>query len=198
MIAYLSGTILDQSIDRVILDVQGVGYEVWVPVGTQGRLESSEDGRVGVHVHTSVREDAIQLFGFGTPDEKRVFEKLLSVSGVGPKLALSVLSTLGPMELLQAVESNDLASLTKVSGVGKRTAQRLILELKSKFDGFALDKLAPSAGVGGKLIEDLRSALQNLGYAPQVIESACDHIAPRADEFEAVEDALREAFKLLR
>ena len=87
MIAYLSGTILDQSIDRVILDVQGVGYEVWVPVGTQGRLAAGEDGRVGVHVHTSVREDAIQLFGFGTTDEKRVFEKLLSVSGVGPKLA---------------------------------------------------------------------------------------------------------------
>lgn len=198
MIAHLTGTVLSHSIDSMIVDVSGVGYQVFVPVGTQGRLAEQEDGRVSVHIYTSVREDAIQLFGFASMDEKRVFDKLTSVSGVGPKLALSVLSALEPMELLTAVETNDIKALTNVSGIGKKTAQRLILELKSKFDNFALDQIAPSASAGGQLIEDLRSALGNLGYSAAIIDEVAGLLTPRVSEFNAVDDLLREAFKLLR
>lgn len=198
MIAYLRGTILSQRLDRVIVDVQGVGYEVFVPVGTQGRLDPDEDGRVSMHVYTSVREDAIQLFGFATHDQKRIFDRLTSVSGVGPKLGLAILSTLEPMELLTAVETNDLKALTKVSGVGKKTGQRLILELKSKFDDFALEAIAPSGDAATQIIEDLRSALQNLGYGSQIIDDVVAELGKRADEFDSVEDMLREAFKMLR
>jgi Holliday junction DNA helicase RuvA len=198
MIAYLTGKILDHTIDRIIIDVQGVGYEVYVPVGTQGRLEEKEDGTVSVHIFTSVREDAIQLYGFGTRDEKKIFERVTSVSGVGPKLGLAILSSLEPKELFVAVETNDIASLTKVSGIGKKTAQRLILELKSKFDGFALDAISPSDGAGGALIEDLRSALANLGYGNNTIDEVAGQLAGRADDFDTIDDMLREAFKLLR
>jgi len=138
MIAHLRGVIMAQTIDRVILDVHGVGYEVFVPAGTQGRLggksATGEGEEVSVHVFTSVREDAIQLFGFASMDQKKVFEKLTGVSGVGPKLALAVLSTLEPEELVRAVETNDVVALTGVPGVGKKKAQRLILEMKARFD----------------------------------------------------------------
>ena len=198
MIAHLTGILLSQRIDRLILDVHGVGYEVFVPAGTQGRLEPDESGRVSVHVYTSVKEDAITLFGFGTMDEKRVFERVTSVSGVGPKLGLAILTQFNPMELIAAVEQNDLSAITRVSGVGKKTGQRLILELKSKFDNFALDAISPTKSAGGQLIEDLKSALQNLGYSPQLIDEVAERLAPRVSEFEAVEDLLREAFKQLR
>lgn len=200
MIAHLRGTILHHTIDRVILDVQGVGYEIWVPTGTQGRLlaQVAEDEVIGVHVYTNVREDALQLFGFASQDEKRVFERLLTVSGIGPKLALAILSALEPLELLKAVETNDLSALTKVSGVGKKTGQRLILELKSKFDDFALEAISPTEGASGGLIEDLRSALQNLGYGEQLIDGVVTELRPRRDEFDGVDEMLREAFKMLR
>lgn len=199
MIAYLTGQIIHQGIDRVVIDVRGVGYEVFVPVGTQGRLTKSEDdASISLHVYTSVKEDAITLFGFASMDEKRVFERVTSVSGVGPKLGLSILSQFTPSELLIAVEQNDLSAMTKVSGIGKKTGQRLILELKSKFDNFALEAIAPAKGAGGQLIEDLRSALQNLGYNAQLIDDVVTELSGKADQFDSVEDLLREAFKLLR
>ncbi len=198
MIAHLRGTLLAQELNAVVLDVRGVGYEVQVPVGTQGRLQESEDGSVSVYVYTSVREDAIQLFGFGTRDEKRLFEKLISVSGVGPKLGLAILSSLGPTELIQAVETNDLTAMTSVSGVGKKTAQRLILELKSKFDGLALDALAPAASAHSQAIQDLKSALSNLGYKEAMLESVLTELGPQAEAGADLNDLLREALKLLR
>ena len=199
MIAYLTGHIIDQTIDRVILDVQGVGYEVFVAVGTQGRLAPREGtDKVSLYVYTSVKEDSITLFGFATKDEKRVFERVTSVSGGGPKLGLAILSQFSPEELLVAVEQNDLSAMTKVSGIGKKTGQRLILELKSKFDNFALDAISPSKGAGGQLIEDLKSALQNLGYSNQIIDDVAAELSGKVSEFETVEDLLREAFKLLR
>ncbi len=199
MIAHLSGMILTHTLDRLILDVQGVGYEVFVPIGTQGRLKPREDGRVSVHVHTQVREDAIHLYGFATGDEKIVFERLMTVTGVGAKMALAILSALPPAELFQAVEGNDLKALVGVSGVGKKTAQRLILELKSKFDDMTLDAIAPSAALkGNKLMDDLKSALKNMGYPPATIDAVVEQLAARAAEFDSVEAMIRESFKLLR
>jgi Holliday junction DNA helicase RuvA len=198
MIAFLRGEVVDQTIDRVVLDVRGVGYEVFVPVGTQGKLKPNDDGEVGVYVYTSVREDAIQLFGFHAKDVKRVFEKIITVSGIGPKLGLNVMSALEPAELVRAIESNDIKALTKISGVGKKTAQRLILELKSKIDDVAFDSLSPTAGVGGALIEDLRSALGNLGYNETMIEPILAELGPKAEELGTLDDLLREAFKLMR
>ena len=197
MIAHLTGVLLADALDRIILGVGGVGYEVWVPLGTQGRLEP-KGHELSVHIHTSVREDAIQLFGFASVDEKRVFERLIAVSGVGPKLGLAILSTLSPNELVMAVNANDIAAMTRVPGVGKKKAQRLILDLKSKFDGVALDAISPAAGLGGQKVEDLRSALGNLGYSPAIIDDVCSALAGRSDEFDGVDDMLREAFKLLR
>lgn len=198
MIAFLTGRIIHQSLDRVVIDVQGVGYEVFVPLGTQGRLSSQEDERVSVHVYTSVKEDSITLFGFGTMDEKRVFERVTSVSGVGPKLGLAILSQFSPVELITAVEHNDLSAITKVSGVGKKTGQRLILDLKSKFDNFALDAISPTKDAGGQLIDDLRSALQNLGYNGQLIDDVANSMAGKIKDSDTLDDLLREAFKLLR
>ena len=198
MIAFLRGEVVDEAIDRVVLDVRGVGYEVYVPVGTRGKLKANDAGEVGVYVYTSVREDAIQLFGFHAKDVKRVFEKIITVSGIGPKLGLNVMSALEPAELVRAIESNDVKELTKISGVGKKTAQRLILELKSKIDDVAFDSLSPTAGAGGQLIEDLRSALGNLGYNEAVIEPILSELGPKAEELGSLDDLLREAFKLMR
>lgn len=198
MIAHLTGELLGQGLDRLVVDVSGVGYEVSVPLGTQGRLKPREDGRVSLHIHTSVREDAIQLFGFATMEEKRTFDKLISVSGVGPKMALSVLSMLSPTELVKAIEGNDVKALTKISGVGLKTAQRMILELKGRTDGLTLDALSPTASPQQAVLEDLRSALGNLGYKPETVDPVVEQLKAKITDVTKVDDLLREAFKLLR
>ena len=129
MIARLTGTILDLKTDRVVLDVHGVGYELAIPLGTFSALPAAGEKAV-LHVHTHVREDALQLFGFATPQEKYVFERLLSVSGIGPKVALTVLSGLPLPELVGAIASQNARVLATIPGVGKKLAERLGLELK--------------------------------------------------------------------
>lgn len=198
MIAHLTGELLGHGLDRLIVDVNGVGYEVSVPLGTQGRVKPREDGRVSLHIHTSVREDAIQLFGFATMEEKRTFDKLISVSGVGPKMALSVLSMLTPAELVAALEGNDVKALTKISGVGLKTAQRMILELKGRTDGLTLDAISPTQSPKSALLEDLRSALGNLGYKPETVDPIVEKLREKINDATKVDDLLREAFKLLR
>jgi Holliday junction DNA helicase RuvA len=128
MIARLSGTLLDKQVQRLIIDVGGVGYEVWAPLSTFYAV-GEPGARVAVHVHTHVREDAIQLFGFHTPLELLLFERLISISGVGPKVALAVLSGIEPGELVRAIRGADLARLVRIPGVGRRTAARLVVEL---------------------------------------------------------------------
>jgi holliday junction DNA helicase RuvA len=198
MVAHLTGELLGHGLDRLILDVMGVGYEVSVPLGTQGRIKPREDGRVSLHIHTSVREDAIQLFGFATMEEKRTFDKLISVSGVGPKMALSILSMLSPAELVRALEGNDVKALTKISGVGLKTAQRMILELKGRTDGLTLDAISPTQSPKNLLLEDLRSALGNLGYKPETVDPIVEILKDKISDTTKVDDLLREAFKLLR
>ena len=192
MIARLSGTVLEKHPMRVVLDVGGVGYEVHVPLSSFGAV--GEPGTtLTLRVHTHVREDALMLYGFASPLEQRVFEHLISVSGIGPRLGLSVLSGLAPIELVQAIASGDVARLTTIPGIGRKTAERIVLELKEKLGAVAAaDPTLPPSGPR----EDLLSALVNLGYHRPSAEKAVDRVLreqPGAD-FEA---ALRGALKVL-
>ncbi|MFU8803236.1 MAG: Holliday junction branch migration protein RuvA [Bradymonadaceae bacterium] len=198
MIAYLTGRILSFTADTLILDVGGVGYLVHIPMGTSGRLKPDDEGRVSLHVHTSVREDAITLFGFHSTEVKALYTKLISVNGVGPKLALSVLSELSPAEIVRAVLSNDVKEFTRVSGVGKKTAQRLILELKTSLDDIALDEISPAQSRTLGPYDDLRSALLNLGYNPAMVDVTVEKMAQSPPASLEVESLLREALKMLR
>ncbi len=199
MIAQLIGNIVHTELDQLILDVNGVGYQVFTPIGAAARFNELDDGRCLVHVYTSVREDAIQLFGFPTTREKDVFMRLTSVSGVGPKLGLAVLSDLTVNELVVAVNTDDIAQLTRVSGVGKKTAQRLILEMKSKLADIVPDagSKTPAAASDDRLIDDLRSALANLGYKPAQIEDVIDNMKPIPDDVNSIEPLIRNALRLL-
>lgn len=198
MIAMLTGKLAQQGLDRIVIDVQGVGYGVFVPVGTAGRLKPQEDERVTVYIHTHVREDALMLFGFASQEERHVFEKLIGVTGVGAKLALAILSALGPMDLVQAVETNDVKALTNVSGIGKKTAQRLILELKSRIDDFTLDAISPSQSAQSQLTEDLKSALKNMGIDANVIDTLIEQLADDIAANVDIGELIRKAFRLLR
>ncbi|MGZ6970720.1 MAG: Holliday junction branch migration protein RuvA [Thermoanaerobaculia bacterium] len=175
MIARLSGTVLDLRTDRLVLDVGGVGYDLAIPLGTFSALPPAGE-KATVHVHTHVREDALQLFGFSTPQEKYVFERLISVSGIGPKVALTVLSGLPLPELIGAIVSQNARVLATIPGVGKKLAERLGLELKEKLASFGIGAGAPSASGKASAVEDAIGALENLGYklaqAEQAVEKA--------------------------
>src|SRR5438874_3846347 len=148
MIGHLSGTVREKHPNQVIVEAGGVGYEVQIPISTYTSLPA-EGAAVSLRIYTHVREDALALFGFATPEEKLVFERLISVSGIGPKLAITVLSGLPTAELIAAIRSNDLARLVRIPGVGKKTAERIVLELKDKL--MAVDaggKAAPVAETG--------------------------------------------------
>jgi Holliday junction DNA helicase RuvA len=177
VIAYLRGQILSKTPNAVVLDCNGVGYELAISVTTYTEL--------GVHTH--VREDAFLLFGFAEPTEKRLFEKLLTISGIGPKLAITVLSGISADRLVGAIRSGDHATLTRIPGIGKKTAERVVLELKDKLDdlaGFtaAGEIVRPSLGATA---EDVLSALVNLGYprpiAQKAVESAAKDPAVSSD-----------------
>jgi holliday junction DNA helicase RuvA len=198
MIAHLTGRILSSTIDSVVLDVGGVGFLVHVPVGTTGRLKTDDNGKISLHVHMAVREDAIQLFGFHSSEVKYLYTKLIGVAGVGPKLALSVLSELSPSEVVQAIHTNDVGAFTRVSGIGKKTAQRLILELKTSLDDFALDALSPVQTRVAGPYDDLRSALLNLGYNPAIVDATVEQVEKNPPASLEVENLLREALKRLR
>lgn len=180
MIAYLRGTVRFKRPNRVVIDAGGVGYDVIIPVSTFYGLE--EEGReAALHIHTHVREDALALFGFKTEREKILFEELMSVSGVGPKLAITILSGLELDELIAALRKSDLVSLTHIPGVGRKTAERLVLELRDKLDllaassseASAAEPARPSAtGEFSGVDEDVLSALVNLGYNRANAEAA--------------------------
>lgn len=171
MIAHLRGTLLSRHPARVVVEVHGVGYEVQVPVGTYAQLPNP-GSEVALHVFTHVREDALNLFGFAAAAEKQLFEKLITVNGVGPKLALAILSGLAPEELARALRAGDYARLTAVPGVGKKTAERLVLELRDKIAAGPDAEQGPAAPAAGSAAEDVVSALVNLGYAPPLAQRA--------------------------
>lgn len=174
MIGRLSGIVLEKRPDRAVVDASGVGYELHIPLGTFASLPGVGE-RGSLHVHTHVREDAILLFGFTTAEEKALFERLITVSGIGPKLALVVLSGLPLPELVGAIAAQNVARLSTIPGVGKKLAERLGVELKDKVSGI-LSSSSPSAfGVSaalGGFLDDAVGALVNLGYRKPQAEAA--------------------------
>ena len=196
MIAHLKGRVLRKSPQEVIVDVGGVGYRVNIPVSTFYRL-GEEGAEVSLRVHTHVREDALALFGFLTGHEQDLFERLIQVAGVGPKLAVNILSGIEAAELASALRGSDIARLTRVPGVGKKTAERLILELKDKMPPAAeaaTEADAEAAAATPK--EDLLSALAHLGYSRVEAERGVDR-ALRDDGTGRFEDLLRRALQIV-
>lgn len=198
MIAFLRGRVLDKGPGRVVVDVQGVGYDVHVPLSTY--YDVGEVGRdVALRIHTHVREDALHLYGFLTELEQQVFEHLITISGIGPKLAIAVLSGIEPRELVTAVARADVARLTRVPGIGRKTAERIVLELKDKLGALMVPTLdePTQARHGDRLRDDLLSALQNLGYQRALAEKAIDAVLASHAEPPSLEQALRGALREL-
>jgi Holliday junction DNA helicase RuvA len=199
MIAHLRGRLLAKSPNRVVVDCNGVGYEVNISVTTFTELPS-EAAEVALHIYTNVREDQIALFGFTEPQEKRLFERLIGVSGIGPKLAITVLSGISAERLVGAIRGNDLAMLTRVPGIGKKTAERIVLELKDKLEDliatYPTDSKSVHYGVAG---EDALSALVNLGYARPAAQKAVEGVIEKHPELkEDFEGLFRAAMGAMR
>ncbi len=176
MIAFLRGRLLEKHPNRLVVDVQGVGYAVHVPLSTFYRTPEVGD-EMSLRVHTHVREDAIALFGFAGDLELQIFERLIAISGIGPKLALAVLSGIDAAELAIAVQRGDVARLTAIPGVGKKTAERIELELKDRLPMAAIaagSQAGAGAGEAADLRLDLLSALLNLGYHRPLAEKAVE------------------------
>lgn len=193
MIAWLRGRLVEKQPNRVVIDVHGVGYDVAVPLSTFYALGEAGSETV-LRIHTHVREDALALFGFGTARELDLFERLITISGVGPKLALAVLSGIEPADLVRAIQRGDIKRLTTIPGVGRKTAERIALELKDRLPESAAEAVRETPG--GRLREDLLSALLNLGYHRPHAERAIDAALP--DEREpSFEDALRQVLRAL-
>jgi Holliday junction DNA helicase RuvA len=197
VIAHLQGRVLEKHPNRIVVDVNGVGYDVFVPLSTfYGLGEPGAD--VALRVHTHVREDTIALYGFATLLEQELFERLIGISGIGPKLALAVLSGIEPLELIRAIERGDVARLTAIPGVGKKTSERIVLELKDRLPrphiaaviGGSTEAAAPSG-----VHDDVLSALVNLGYhrplAERAVATATKQL-PSANFETTLKQALRE------
>jgi Holliday junction DNA helicase RuvA len=199
VIAQLRGRILEKQPNRIVVDVGGVGYDVFVPLSTfYGLGEPGSD--ISLRIHTHVREDAIALYGFRTPIEQDLFERLIGVSGIGPRVALGVLSGIEPLELMRAIERSDLARLTAIPGVGKKTSERIVLELKDRLPRVQEAAAAPggveTAPAGVR--DDVLSALVNLGYhrplAEKAVEAAIRNV-PDVGFERTLKQALREISK---
>jgi holliday junction DNA helicase RuvA len=196
MIALLRGTLADKNPNRLIVEAGGVGYDVQVPLSTFYVL--GEPGTVvTLRIHTHVREDVIALYGFATPLELTLFERLIGINGIGPKLALAVLSGIEPADFIKAIRTQDVARLTAIPGIGKKTAERIGLELKDRLPT-ALSPVGQEspivAGPEEQLHEDLLSALLNLGYQRAVAEKAIDAVLRRSASA-GFESSLREVLR---
>jgi holliday junction DNA helicase RuvA len=196
VIAYLRGRVIVKEPNRTVIDVNGVGYDVAVPLSTFYGL-GEEGSEVMLRIHTHVREDVLALYGFATALELTLFERLIGVGGIGPKVALAVLSGIEPTELVRAIERSDLARLTAIPGVGKKTSERIIIELKDR-----LPRLRPEAALEGgsapssALRDDVLSALVNLGYHRPLSEKAVD-AAVKATPDGSFERTLKHALREL-
>ncbi len=200
MIALLSGKIAYKGISHIVVDTQGVGYRVFIPLTTFYELPEAGEA-VTLHIHTSVKEDAINLFGFYTLQERDLFQLMISVSGIGPKVAMNILSGISSAELLEAISGGNLAKLVTIPGIGKKMAERLILELKEK----AIKKMAadqiPVKDARQKqndmMREDVLSALVNLGYKANAARDALDKVTRDAEEEPAMDQLLKKALQIL-
>ena len=195
MIAFLRGRILEKLPNRIVVDVSGVGYDVSIPLSTfYGLGEPGSD--IALRIHTHVREDALALYGFATRLEQELFERLIGVSGIGPKLALAVLSGIETGELIRAIERADPGRLTAIPGVGTKTSARIVLELKDRLPKAQAGEFIPAAGATSALREDVLSALINLGYHRPLAEKAVE-TAVHATPDGAFEHTLKQALRAL-
>jgi len=199
MIARISGILIQKSVTHCVVDVHGTGYRIIVPLSTFYELPK-EDQPVVLHVHTHVRDDAISLYGFHTREEREVFQMMISVSGIGPKLAVNILSGIAAGELVRAVTEEDLKRLTGIPGVGKKTAERMILELKDKAAKLGRDDVTVrtvAVKTGDQVKEDALSALVNLGYKGSVVKDIVDRIMRKAPETPSLDQLLKQALRTL-
>ena len=197
MIAHLKGQLTYKSPEYTIIDVNGVGYQVFTPLSTYYALPNLGQ-TVSLRVHTRVREDELKLFGFLTEEEQTIFQKLITINKVGPRLALGILSGMSPEDLFSAIMNNDAAKLSTIPGVGKKTAERLTLEMKDKLADLALDighrpKAAPKEG----FYDDALSALVNLGYKKPEAEKALKTIYNQNGKDASLEDLIKESLNVL-
>jgi Holliday junction DNA helicase RuvA len=198
MIGWLSGRVVQAAPDRMLLDVGGVGYQVAIPLSTFYEIQKATaevaEGPVSLFVHTHVREDALALYGFWTEREKELFEHLIGVSGIGPRLAQVVLSGMAPDELLAALAGGDVARLVRIPGVGKKTAERMVVELRDRLQALAAE--LPAARASAASDDDLVAALVNLGYKSSFAEGAVGAARKEAPEA-AFHELLRLALRRL-
>jgi Holliday junction DNA helicase RuvA len=203
MIASLRGVLLEKHPNQAIVETGGVGYDVTIPVSTFSHLPDA-GAPVTLRIHTHVREDAIALFGFLTQDEKAIFEKLISVSGIGPKLAVTILSGLAAPELINAIRRGEVERLVRIPGIGKKTAERMLLELRDKLPALTGEEVAsaiPAADALSPVDQDVLSALMNLGCARPQAEAAVRKAkasAPTAASLADFEPLFRKALELVR
>ncbi|MDR3725314.1 MAG: Holliday junction branch migration protein RuvA [Terracidiphilus sp.] len=197
MIAHLRGKLIFKQPGQAIVEAAGVGYDVTISVPTFTALPSLGQ-EASLHIHTQVSEDQIALFGFLDPVEKLLFERLITVSGVGPKLAIKMLSGLSSERTVQAIRGQDHAQLTRIPGVGKKLAERLVVELKDKLDDFAVAPTSARA-VAGAAVDDVLSALVNLGYQHAAAEKAIEQAVTKEKDLAGDFDGLfRGALKVIR
>jgi Holliday junction DNA helicase RuvA len=193
MIAYLKGTLLRKAPNQVVIDCGGVGYAAAIPISTFVKLGEPGDA-VELHIHTHLTDNALQLFGFAAPAERDLFLKLISISGIGPKLAMNVLSGMNAPELEAAVRSSDVARISMIPGIGKKTALRIAMEMADKIE----KKERLLAGKAGQETEDLISALLNLGFRRKEIERVVEEtVRAHKDKEAGIELLLRECLKKL-
>ena len=183
MIAHLRGKLLAKHPNQAIVETGGVGYDITISVPTFSDLPAT-GGDVALHIHTHVREDSIALYGFLRTAEKQLFEKLISVSGIGPKLAITILSGMAADEMAGAIRGNDVARLTRIPGIGRKTAERLVLELRDKLPAATAE--APASPPTNAVEEDVLSALLNLGYQRTAAEKAVAFVAKNGGSFDAM------------
>ena len=200
MIALLSGKIAYKGISHIVVDTQGVGYRVFIPLTTFYELPEAGE-TVTLHIHTSVKEDAINLFGFYTREERELFQLMISVSGIGPKVAMNILSGIAAPELLRAISGGNVNKLVNVPGVGKKMAERLVLELKEKVLKKMTIEEAPedqSQHLADDLMqEDVLSALMNLGYRNNVARDALNKVLRSSEAKLSMDKILKETLKIL-
>lgn len=200
MIALISGKIVYKGISHIVVDAQGVGYRIFIPLTTF--YELPEAGKlITLHVHTHVKQDAINLFGFYTIQERDLFQLMLSVSGIGPKMSMNILSGISVQELLRAISGSDVRKLISIPGLGKKTAERLILELKEKVLKKMMAEAMPAVDkqerINELIREDVLSALVNLGYKSSVALNALDKVLQVSEKEISMEQVLKKTLKIL-
>lgn len=197
MIGQLRGELISKRTDIVVIDVGGVGYLVTVPASIYHKLPPEGD-KIELKIYTHVREDQLQLYGFLTEGEKEIFLTLLSVNGIGPKMALTLVSEISPGDLKQTILSGNVQRLTSISGIGKKTAERIILEMKEKIQKLSIIIQASDSVIETDSLKDLISALSNLGYKQNEIDRVVSNLKPRVAKESTFEALLKQSLKLLR